>query len=265
MALQQNYTHVYATAIGQFASNSAWAGEVAMVGWRIACWPTLTDIKLIADLPLRGGLQPKLHLETHTNYNVVQKWDDGGPGGMQYWDLGAQMDVCDAIRGWMTAVKARQSTLFTWTHVKLAPIAADGSYAQGSTEFNFTEAGKIAGAVSTLLPPEVAIASSYGASVPGRGGRSRVYLPALAQTCIGTDGTVSSTVAGIFNNAQLALFADVKANVGLPGAEYRVVSTSAAATRYVLPQSVWVGSHADAQRRRQHQSVENKWSLPIPQ
>jgi hypothetical protein len=167
-----------------------------------------------------------------------------------------QADLADDMWTFLNAIKGAQSNTFRWTHVKIAPIQPDGSYAAPSAIYQFTTplVGTVA---SQMAPPELALALSFRAPIIGRRGRGRMYIPALSKNAIvGTTGLVLDTVATLLRDSAATLVTNLE---NLPGTEdYTTLLgvMSAGSSTAVRPSQVRVGDHFDVQRRRQDQAVE---------
>jgi hypothetical protein len=174
-----------------------------------------------------------------------------------------QADLGDDFWTFLNTVKTYQHSSWRWTHVKIAPILADGSYGAPSAIYQFTT--PLAGSLGTgCLPPEVAVAVSLRAAIIGRRGRGRVYIPGLTQAALtSADGTVASGTRTALRDAMATLITNMQ---DIPGVEDYgpIVSVlSAGSATAVRPAQVRVGDHFDVQRRRQHQVPETYSSVSL--
>lgn len=242
LARMATFTHASVTISGGFNTGTYWDEEIAQVGFRVACWPKVTTPSVDAPLPIR---------ECSIVYQEVNEADVTGVAGWygetEYWSLEDQLSVVAACTAWINGVRTQQSSSFSWTSIKIAPIGPDGHNAASSSFFTYRTpiAGASAGA---MLPPQLSICTTFKAAVPGRRGRGRMYLPALQQGTNGTSGTVASSARTALGNAGRKLIDDINA-ISI-GTRYELVVTSAQNPRYVLPQQVRVGDQFDTQRRR---------------
>jgi len=258
--------HIYVTAHGEWTSSS-WLGEKAQIGLRLpitqgdsepAKGSIFTPIEN-GDVALDAGTQ------AGTNGTLNRTWTArlGPVGSVDNADATMQADLGDDMWTFLNTIKTQQHTSWKWTHVKIAPILADGTYGAPSAIYQFTTA--VTGTVSAAcLPPEVAVAISLRAAIIGRRGRGRVYIPGLTVNQVTTaDGTVASGSAGSLRDAMATLVTNLE---NIPGTEAygpTVAVMSAGSGTAVRPSQVRVGSHFDVQRRRQHQVAEVYYSANL--
>jgi len=251
--------HIYVTAHGEWTTAN-WLGEKGQIGIRLpitegdsepAKGSVFTPVSN-GDIDLDSGTQ------AGTNGTLTRTWTArlGPVGSVDNADAAMQADLGDDFWTYLNAIKAYNSAYWRWTHVKIAPILADGAYGAPSAVYTFTTPIVGTGAVPAL-PPEVALAVSFRAGIIGRRGRGRMYLPGLSSTaCVTGDGTVMSSAATALVNATVTLVSNLQ---DMPGTEEygpTVAVMSAGSATAVRPTQVRVGNHFDAQRRRQHQVPE---------
>jgi hypothetical protein len=174
-----------------------------------------------------------------------------------------QADLADDFWTFLNASKALVGIYFRWTHVKIAPILADGSYGAPSAVYTFTTP-LVGTGTGVMMPPEVAIACSFRAAIIGRRGRGRFYMPALSVTnCSDNTGVVKSTTRTNLVGYLSTLVANLEDKPGVEDWGPIVSVMSAGSATAVRPSQVRVGSHFDAQRRRQHQVPEDYTSAAL--
>ena len=252
--------HVYVTAHGEYTT-SAWVGEYAQIGIRLAVEPEaslpskgsiFTPFANHGDVALDSGTQ------AGTNGTLTKTWTAriGDTGSLENADGAWQADLGDDMWTFLNSVKALQSNVFRWTHVKVSPILATGKYGAPAATYQFTS--PLVGAVTgNATPPELAVAVSLRAGILGRRGRGRMYIPALAVTTIsGTDGTLVSANATTLATALKTLVTNFEDAPGTEVMTPLVMVTSAGSAEGVRPSQVRVGNHFDVQRRRQAQIKE---------
>lgn len=261
-----NLQHIYLTAHGEFTS-APWVGEKAQIGIRVAITDGVSEPgKGTTFTPIDNGeVTVDSGTQAGTNGTLTRTWKSrlGPIGSADNADAAMQADLADDFWAFLNATKGLVFTQFRWTHVKIAPILADGKYGAPSAVYQFTSPMAGTG-TGLMLPPEVAVACSLRAPIIGRRGRGRFYLPGLASTpMLETDGTVKSTGRTTAANALVTLISNLE---DMPGTEEygpTVVVMSAGNATAVRPSEVRVGSHFDAQRRRQHQVVETYTSVTL--
>jgi len=260
-----NLQHIYVTAHGAYTT-AAWAGESAQFGLRLAiCEGAAEPAKgTTFELGESGEVVVDSGTQAGTNGTLQRFWSArlGPIASTDNADAAMQADLGDDIWTFLNAVKAYIDADFSWTHVKIAPIAADGSYAGPSAIYQFT-APLVGTAAGSALPPEVALAVTLRAPIIGRRGRGRIYLPGLGTTVLAADGTTNPATASAVKNAMVTLVTNLQ---DMPGTEDYgpiVCVTSAGQATAVRPSEVRVGSHLDAQRRRQHQATETYSSAAL--
>lgn len=251
--------HVYVTAHGEFTAAS-FLGETAQIGIRMALVPddAIPVYGSTFDIPLNGDVAADYGSDTSTHGTLNKTWTAriGGIGSEENFDAGMQMDVAEDFWTFLNTLKTYQQNNYRWTHIKIAPILADGSYGAGAATYTFSS--PLTGAYSTggCLPPEVALAVSTRAPVIGRRGRGRVYLPAFNVAALVSDGTVNTTTNDAVRAAFVTLIGDMENLPGASAYEGLVMTTSAGKADAIRPLEVRIGSHWDAQRRRQDQAEE---------
>lgn len=244
--------HFYVTAHGEMTG--AWAGETAQVGLRILVRNIGSPSGPIVAVPDLGDVEQVYNDFSTTNFNVVQTFKVNLPGGPLDETLWME-DIAEDFRTWMNAVRTYQSTLFRWTHVKIAPIErGTGKYLAPSSIL--TLKSPIVGATATSMPPEVSVACSMRAGIVGKRGRGRIYLPFPPTNAASADGKVGSAIRTSLATALHTLIKDLEDGPGLDTNKTNVVVMSAPNTTAVIPSEVRVGDHFDVQRRRQHQVTE---------
>lgn len=258
--------HIYLTAHGAFLS-APWVGEYAQIGIRL-------PITEGADEPAKGTVFTPISngdvvtdsgTQAGTNGTLTRTWTArlGPIASTDNADAAMQADLADDFWTFLNSTKAYLSSGFQWTHVKIAPIAADGSYAAPSAIYQFTSALAGTGAGS-IMPPEVAIACSFRAPIIGRRGRGRFYLPGLSSSAtLNSDGTVTSACRTGLTTALSTLVSNLEDMPGTEDYGPTVAVLSAGSATAVRPSQVRVGSHFDAQRRRQHQVPESYTSVDL--
>jgi len=258
--------HVYMTAHGEWTAAN-WLGEKAQIGVRCpiveqGAEPALGAIYTPVangDVDLDSGTTAGTHGTLQRTFTARM----GPIGSLDNMDAGQQIDMAEDFWTFLNAIKTNQYNGFKWTHVKIAPILADGTYGAPSATYTFTSPLVGASAAGTL-PPEVALAVSFRAPIIGRRGRGRFYIPALAPSLtLAADGTASTGAITPLLAAAKTLSDNLK---NVPGADnYTPMLSvlSAGSVTAVRPAEIRVGNHWDAQRRRQHQVPETYTSQAL--
>lgn len=251
--------HIYLTAHGEWTTAS-WLGEKAQIGLRLAI---VEDADAPArgsvfDIPENGDVAIDSGSGSGTHGTLTRTWTArrGPIGSTENCDSAFQIDLAEDMWIFLDAMKASVKDSFRWTHVKIAPILASGAYGAPSATYTFTTPVVGTSSAGTNFPPEVALALSLRAPVLGRRGRGRVYIPGLITTVGATDGTVSSGSRTTFGGYLATLVGNLEDAPGTEEYGPIVMVTSAGSATAVRPSEVRVGSHFDAQRRRQHQVPE---------
>lgn len=259
--------HVYVTAHGEYTAAS-WLGEKAQMGLRIAVFSD-------GEVPAKGAffsLSPEhgnVAVDTGTlagtNGTLTKTWTArlGPTGSTENADGTWQVDLAEDMRTFLVALAATQYTGFRWTHIKIAPIEANGDYAAPSATYQFTTPVVGGSTGSFALPPEVALAVSLRAPVIGRRGRGRMYLPGLCTAWLADQGVVNPTPRGTVQTALVALVGNLENAPGLEEQHPTVVVMSAGSGVAVRPSEVRIGNHHDVQKRRQQQVAETFTSTAL--
>jgi hypothetical protein len=251
--------HVYVTAHGEWTS-TPWLGEKAQIGIRLpivssSAVPALGSIFTPVD---NGDVVGDSGSHAGTNGTLMRTWTArlGGVGSPDNADAAWQSDLADDMWIFLNAIKARVGDKFRWTHVKIAPVLADGSYGAPSAIYTFT-APMPGTSTGDHFPPEVAVAVSLRANVIGRRGRGRMYIPGLTVTQLdGDNGTVVAATRTALASALKTLVTNLNNPPGVPDYRPLVAVMSAGSVTAIRPAEVRVGDHFDVQRRRQHQVAE---------
>lgn len=259
--------HVYMTAHGKWTA-APWADERAQIGVRLAI---VSDSNIPSagspftipagngDVEIAGGTTNGTHGVLSEAFTARM----GGVGSTFNMDPARQVDLAEDFWTFLDATKGLLHTSWSWTHVKIAPVLADGHYGfTGAATYDFTAdiVGTTAGAV---LPPEVAACVSWRAPISGRSGRGRMYIPGVASTSLATNGTIHANSRDTLSAAAATFVANLD---DAPGADEQgtiLMVTSAGKATGVRPSQVRVGDHFDAQRRRQHQAVETYTTVTL--
>lgn len=252
--------HVYLTAHGTWGAGS-WANERAQIGCRLAFAPVGSEPAKGSTFTLaeNGDIATDTGTEAGTHGTLTRTWKSriGGIGSPDNMDAAQQVDLAEDFWTFLNSIRTYQGGGFSWTHVKIAPILADGAYGAPSSVYQFTAALAGAGAAGNqTLPPEVALAVSFRAPVIGRTGRGRMYLPAMHVSAVNLDGTVHATATSTVLAAGVTLVGALENLSGIEEVTPVFTVTSAGKSTGVRPSQVRVGSHFDAQRRRQQQQPE---------
>lgn len=260
--------HVYLTAHGQWKPSSPWAGEEAQMGLRVATVPVATSPGMgeTFDMPV-GGVAAIASGSSAGTYGLLTQAWDGLSGDATLgldWTGPRQADIGDDWAIFLTAMESYFCTDFEWTHIKIAPIGANGKAAAGGSIYAFTTPINGGGSSSNMFPPDVALCLTLRAPILGRTGRGRMYLPALATATGIIDGKPGVSQRGLMNTAFKALIDNIQ---NVPGGPYTyqplVVVTSAGKASAVRPSQVRIGDHYDTQRRRDMQVRESFVELAL--
>jgi len=251
--------HIYVTAHGEY-TGTPWLGEKAQIGIRLpiaseaslpekgTTWTPIDNGEVVVDAGTQAGV----------NGTLTRTWAArlGPIGSPDNADAAMQADLGDDMWTFLNATKALLATPFRWTHVKIAPILAGGGYGAPSAIYQFT--APLAGTGgAAMLPPEVAIACSFRAPIIGRRGRGRFYLPGAGVAgTLANDGTVIDSARTTLVGAMQTLVTNLENIPGVEDFGPLVSVLSAGSATAVRPSQVRVGTHFDAQRRRQHQVAE---------
>lgn len=251
--------HIYLTAHGEWTTAS-WLGEKAQIGLRLAICDAEDEPAKgsVFDIPENGDVAIDSGSSAGTHGSLTRTWTArrGPIGSTENCDAAFQIDLAEDMWTFLDGMKAYVKDSFRWTHVKIAPILASGAYGAPSATYVFTAPVVGTSGGGTNFPPEVALALSLRAPVLGRRGRGRVYIPGLITTVGATDGTVASASRTTFAGYLATLVTNLEDAPGTEEYGPVVMVTSAGSATAVRPSEVRVGSHFDAQRRRQHQVPE---------
>lgn len=253
--------HVYLTAHGEWTA-AEWVGEKAQIGFRMA-------FAEVGDAPAKGSIFTPMAngdvanltgTTSGTNGTLTNTFTFrvGATGSTENFDGSWQVNAAEDFWTFLNAIKGLISTTFRWTHIKIAPVLADGKYGAPSAVYTFTS--PLAGTASTsnpTLPPEVAIALSLRAPVLGRRGRGRMYIPGLTSAALQINGILTTAANSTLRSSMATLVSTVQ-DLGTATENHQgiVVVTSAGQSTAVRPSEVRVGSHLDVQKRRQDQVSE---------
>jgi hypothetical protein len=256
--------HVYVTAHGEF-TNQFWAEEKAQMGWRLALVPVVSAPGKgeTFTMPLNGDATPEFGNQAGTNGVLTKTWTArvGAVGSLENFGAAEQIDAAEDVRTFLNAVKAYCYSGFRWTHVKFAPISADGKTVGTASTYTFNT--PVAGTGTSLMGPQVALAVTLRANIVGRRGRGRFYLPALATTLASQEALLSSTPKTPILNATKDLVDNLQNVPGFSTYLPIVVVTSAGQTEAVRPVEIRLGDRFDTIKSRRAQVEETYVDLAL--
>ena len=249
--------HVYLSIHGEWTS-TAWLGESAQVGLRLpfayvtggpakgSIWTPEANGEVVADTGVTAG----------SNGQLARTWTAriGASGSGENWDDAAQVDAAEDVYTFLNAIKAYYYSGFRFTHVKQAAIDPNGNFAGKASVYSFTT--PLAGTGTAVAPPQIACALSFRAPVMGRRGRGRMYLPAITQSQIGSDGTVASTMRTVVIGHLQTLVNDLQNVPGLSTYQPILSVLSPGSPTAVRPSELRIGDRWDTQTRRRQQVPE---------
>lgn len=252
-----NLKHVYMTAHGSYPSG-AWLGESAQIGVRAGFVATLNapvkgDIFACEE---GGTITPDFGSQAGTNGVLSRTWSArvGPLGSTENMNAAAQIDWAEDMWKFLNAIKAMQSNSFRWTHVKMAAVDPLGKSPVVSSVYTFTT--PLVGAVTSSLPPQIAMAVSTRANLVGRRGRGRVYIPAIGATMIDASGVLAASPQTTGRNSLKTLIDDIQAQPGFTQHLPIVFVGSADSATVVRPVEVRTGNRADTIQSRRRQVAE---------
>ena len=255
--------HVYLTAHGTYTT-AEWSDETAQIGFRL---PFAVGLDMPAKgsefTPLQNGDVVQDSGQTAgTHGTLTRTWTArvGPIGSAENMNATEQIDMCEDLWTFLNAIKTYQHNMWKWTHMKIAGVAADGSYVRPAAVY--TLATPITGSSSSSLIPQAAIAMSMRAPVIGRKGRGRIYLPGVAATTL-TNQVLNSGTISALNTAFGTLIGNLQNMVGWNLYNPVVSVMSAGSATAHRPSEIRIGNHMDIQRRRVAQSPETYTSVAL--
>lgn len=256
--------HIYLTAHGSWASGP-WVGEAGQFGLRLPFALTVgaPDKGTIFTPLVNGDVAIDQGSQAGANGTLTRTWAAriGGLGSEQNADAALQVDMAEDLRTFLVALAALQSNAWRWTHVKLAPISANGDTVQSSSVYTFTT--PVAGSVSSTQPPQLAVALSLRADIIGRRGRGRIYLPGMGQSIIATDGTLATSSASTMRTAFKTCVDALQNLPGTPEAIPIVSVMSPGSATAVRPSQIRTGNRFDTIQSRRRQVAESYTTLAL--
>lgn len=256
--------HIYLTAHGSWSSGP-WVGEAGQFGLRLPFAPIIgaPDKGAIFTPYGNGDVVIDQGSQAGANGTLTRTWTAriGPTGSEQDANATLQIDLAEDLRTLLGSISAFQSNAWRWTHVKMAPVAANGDTVQSSSVYTFTT--PIAGGVATTSPPQLALAMSLRADIIGRRGRGRIYLPGLAQGILATDGTVASSSASTLRTAFKTCIDALQNLPGTPDAIPIVSVMSPGSATAVRPSQIRTGNRFDTIQSRRRQVAETYTTLAL--
>lgn len=249
--------HIYVTAHGSFTAGP-WVGEAAQFGLRLAIDETgaMPEKGAIFDVMLHGDVDVDQGTAAGTHGVLTRTWTArrGPTGSTENADAGFQIDIAEDVWTFLDAIKSYTYGAFKWSHVKLAPVSAAGQTIGTASVYTFTTPLTPLG--TGLLPPQLAMAVTMRANILGRRGRGRIYLPAIAQSLVDTNGVITTTGQTAIRAAFVSLINNLQNVPGTPDYVPLVVVTSPGQPTAVRPSQVRTGQRADTIRSRREQVPE---------
>lgn len=251
--------HVYVTAHGTYPSG-AWVGENAQIGIRLSYQPVIAaPLKGDVYTPQPGGaITADFGSQAGTHGTLAKTWTArvGPAGSAENCDAGAQIDLAEDMWTFLNTIKAYQSNIFRWTHVKCSAVDALGKTPIVSSIYTFTSP-LVGASAGGALPPQVAMALSTRANLVGRRGRGRIYLPALSTNMMASDGTVAVANADGARAAFKTLIDNVQAQPGFTVNMPIVFVGSSDSATVVRPVELRTGNRLDTIQSRRRQVAES--------
>lgn len=253
-----NLHHAYVTAHGSYPSGS-WLGESAQIGLRLpfVLAASAPDKGAIFEPVVGGAIASDFGSQAGTNGILSKTFTArvGPVGSVVNLDAGMQIDLAEDVWAFLNAIKTHQSNLFRWTHVKISAVDEAGATPVASSIYTFT--APLVGGGTSSLPPQVAMALSTRANLVGRRGRGRVYVPALGQSVLASDGTINSSSANSLRASFKTLIDALQALTGSPLYIPIVSVMSSDSATAVRPVEVRTGSRLDTIQSRRRQVAES--------
>lgn len=257
-------TNVYAVALGTWTAGP-WVGEAAQFGLRLCPVSKIgaPDAGTMFTPIETGDVAQDQGFQTGAHGTLTKTWTAriGPVGSVENWDADWQIGVAEDLWTFLDTLKAYFASTFRWAGVKMGAVAGTGRIVQNSSVYTFTT--PLAGTGSTALPPQLAMAVTMRANILGRKGRGRIYLPALTQSTIASDGTVATAFSGNTRTAMKALI-DGLQDVPPTNAYMPIVSVMSADSAHpVRPSEVRTGNRMDTIQSRRRQVAEAYTSLNL--
>lgn len=256
--------HVYVTVHGEY-TDSAWSTERAQFGVRLAFAPTASaPAKGETFTPVTNGdVVPEFGTASGTHGTLTKTWKCriNSVGSTENFDAAAQIDAAEDVWTFLNATKANVWGGFRWTHVKFAAIDATGHTVGTGSTYTFTT--PVVGTGSNGTPAQLALAITLRANIVGRRGRGRVYMPAVSQATIATNGIISTTQADLWRTSMKTLIDNLQ-NVPGYSLNIPIVSVmSAGSATAVRPVEVRTGNRLDTIKSRRAQVDESYTTLAL--
>lgn len=256
--------HIYVTAHGSYTSGS-WLGEGAQFGLRLVLAnSTNMPEKGTTFTPMANGDVVTDQGQTAgTNGTLTRTWSAriGETGSNENADAAFQIDLAEDVRTFLYSLRSWFGPLFSWTAVKLAPVSREGKTIGTSSVYQLS--APIAGTATAMCPPQVAAAITLRANILGRRGRGRIYLPALSQSALSSDGTLVTSFTSALRSNMATLITNLQDAPGTPLYNPLVVVTSAGQATVVRPSEIRTGQRADTIRSRREQVAETYTSTAL--
>lgn len=250
-------TNVYAVALGTWTTGP-WVGEAAQFGLRLCPVAKVgaPDPGTMFTPQETGDVAQDQGFQTGTHGTLTKTWTAriGPLGSTENWDADWQIGVAEDVWTFLDTLKSYFSSSFRWAGVKMGAVAGTGRIVQNSSVYTFTT--PLAGTGSSSLPPQLALAITMRANILGRRGRGRIYLPALTQSTIASDGTVRTDLATNARTAMKALIDGIQ-DVPVTNLNMPIVSVMSAGSAHpVRPSEVRTGNRMDTIQSRRRQVAE---------
>lgn len=265
MATHNDARHLYATCRLKGKAGTVWQSETWQIGHRLA-------VSDSSPLDPDSGRQQLTEFSvsdafvdrSNAEWNIAQGFAANAHMGATITDAD-QDAIVNGYYDFLVTIKALLASQFVVDSVRIYPVGADGKSRTAPSVYT----PKVTTANPTgvnALPPDVAVAVSYGSATRGVKGRGRIYLGGLSTSTVAASGLLGSP--GAFGTAATALLTHWRNIAKLPGqAAFTPILWHRKGDKLNVEDGTYgspirivrVNDHADTQRRRDRQ-VTPTWT-----
>lgn len=240
----------HCVGVGSFDSGT-WLGEIAQVGISGIATPDTEPATNAINANLPAFDAEGVGTSGTTTHCSVSY----GSEGLNAWVTSNQDGIAEAMWTYLNAVKAYQSSTFSWKEIRVSAFEVDGKVVNGASVYTIT--APIAGSTTMNQSAQSAAVTTFVTGGRGPRNRGRLYMPNTA-CAITSTGLLPSAQITAMNNAAKSLVNTITA---LSAIQAAVVSATHQTYSSII--SVKTGDEVDQQRRRRGARKEIYTTLAV--
>lgn len=271
MAVINDCSHLYVTALHTHHSSSGFPAETWQYGFRLAVSGSQLSLDSGVVNLERFTVQDAAVTRDNTDYDIEQSWSGVTVGGRTITDADKDA-IAQAVRTAFTSMAPSLNNQIRYAGCKIYAVRLDasGKFLSGAPDAYWSKVPP-GGALTTAMPPDSAVAVSLYTATRGVKGRGRVYIGGQGTSNVTQTGRVSTTAVDRFGNT-IADLLDACRSIGTPTSNYYVpIVWHRVGDKYGVEDGfrgsvisrVEVNDIWDTQRRRDFQGIPDWSQYPL--